>query len=48
VVKKKIKEPLKKQKELPRHPKEEPGEQENRFEFGGLPQRNLKKNLGCG
>jgi hypothetical protein len=21
---------------------------ENPFDFGGLPQRNLKKNLGCG
>jgi len=23
-------------------------EQENQFNFGGLPERNLKKNLGCG
>jgi hypothetical protein len=23
-------------------------EQENPFDFGGLPQRELKKNLGCG
>jgi len=23
-------------------------EDENPFEFGGLPNRNLKKNLGCG
>jgi hypothetical protein len=23
-------------------------EQENPFDFGGLPQRDLKKNLGCG
>jgi hypothetical protein len=23
-------------------------ENENPFEFGGLPDRNLKKNLGCG
>ena len=22
-------------------------EAENRFDFGGLPDRNLKKNLGC-
>lgn len=29
--------------------KEEPtSEQENPFDFGGLPQRDLKKNLGCG
>jgi hypothetical protein len=23
-------------------------EKENPFDFGGLPERNLKKNLGCG
>lgn len=23
-------------------------EKEERFDFGGLPQRDLKKNLGCG
>jgi hypothetical protein len=23
-------------------------EQEDRFDFGGLPKRDLKKNLGCG
>jgi hypothetical protein len=23
-------------------------EQDDRFEFGGLPEINLKKNLGCG
>ena len=28
-------------------PKEEP-EKDERFDFGGLPHRNLKKNLGCG
>jgi len=26
----------------------EPGETEDPFDFGGLPKRNLKKNLGCG
>lgn len=25
-----------------------PKEQEDRFDFGGLPEINLKKNLGCG
>lgn len=30
-------------------PKEkEPGETEDPFDFGGLPKRDLKKNLGCG
>lgn len=27
---------------------EEKSEPENPFDFGGLPQRDLKKNLGCG
>ncbi|MBS1491684.1 MAG: hypothetical protein JSS93_14245 [Bacteroidetes bacterium] len=27
---------------------EENQEKENPFDFGGLPQMNLKKNLGCG
>ncbi|MFM7851041.1 MAG: hypothetical protein ACKO96_03795 [Flammeovirgaceae bacterium] len=27
---------------------EEPAESENLFDFGGLPMRDLKKNLGCG
>jgi hypothetical protein len=27
---------------------EEPEPQENPLDFGGLPQRDLKKNLGCG
>jgi len=26
----------------------EPSDQEDRFDFGGLPKINLKKNLGCG
>jgi hypothetical protein len=25
-----------------------PKEQDDRFDFGGLPEINLKKNLGCG
>lgn len=36
---------------LPPDPSEVPGEgdtKEEDFNFGGLPQRDLKKNLGCG
>jgi hypothetical protein len=29
------------------HRPEPPEETENKFDFGGLPDRNLKKNLGC-
>jgi hypothetical protein len=29
-------------------PEKEPGETEDPFDFGGLPKRDLKKNLGCG
>jgi len=29
-------------------PKEEIKPDEKAFDFGGLPDRNLKKNLGCG
>jgi hypothetical protein len=29
-------------------PSKENEEQEKPFDFGGLPQRDLKKNLGCG
>jgi hypothetical protein len=25
-----------------------PGQDENAFDFGGIPSRDLKKNLGCG
>jgi hypothetical protein len=32
------------EKQVPVQPKEEP---EKPFDFGGLPQRDLKKNLGC-
>jgi len=28
--------------------KQEEPESDDRFDFGGLPNRNLKKNLGCG
>ena len=38
---KKIKEKEKKQ------PPEQEAEKDNGFDFGGLPDRNLKKNLGC-
>ena len=37
------------QKEKPgRAPSEIPDESKNSFDFGGLPMRDLKKNLGCG
>lgn len=35
--------------EKPRPKEEKPHEEdENPFDFGGLPKRDLKKNLGCG
>ncbi|MBI3219308.1 MAG: hypothetical protein HYZ44_07340 [Bacteroidetes bacterium] len=42
-----------KKKELKAEPKKKippapPEENEKPFDFGGLPQRDLKKNLGCG
>lgn len=45
--KKSAEEAEKKQKESPAKQQEEPA-QEDPFDFGGLPKRNLKKNLGCG
>jgi hypothetical protein len=47
---KKKKEKLKKklaEKVVPQK-QEEPSTDEKPFDFGGLPQRDLKKNLGCG
>ncbi len=41
-IHKKTKEQVKKQ------PPEQEAEKDNHFDFGGLPDRNLKKNLGCG
>ena len=41
----------KKQKAVPKNkPQPEPAPEENEkpFDFGGLPERDLKKNLGCG
>ena len=36
-------------KEKPKQPPPPPDEtSDDRFNFGGLPQRDLKKNLGCG
>lgn len=31
-----------------KQPPEPEAEKDNAFDFGGLPDRNLKKNLGCG
>jgi hypothetical protein len=47
-VKKKVKKPTKAPKEAPKLPADASVEKENPFDFGGLPQRDLKKNLGCG
>jgi hypothetical protein len=48
--KKKIKPPKKEKEEKKVQPstKEEPEKSEKPFDFGGLPQRDLKKSLGCG
>jgi len=36
-------------KEKPKQPPSPPDEtSDDRFNFGGIPQRDLKKNLGCG
>lgn len=50
------KQPAPEEKKKPLTPKEEqkegttdhPEESEDPFDFGGLPKRDLKKNLGCG
>ncbi|MBL7850580.1 MAG: hypothetical protein JNN04_06730 [Cyclobacteriaceae bacterium] len=34
-------------KESRETPREQPDEASKKFDFGGLPDRNLKKNLGC-
>jgi len=47
-VKKKVKKPSKAEKEATKLPVNATAEKENSFDFGGLPQRDLKKNLGCG
>jgi hypothetical protein len=42
---------VKKEDPLPKvvpNPEETVKEEEKPFDFGGLPQRDLKKNLGCG
>jgi hypothetical protein len=38
----------KKEKEVKKVPPSTKEEQEKPFDFGGLPQRDLKKSLGCG
>jgi hypothetical protein len=42
--KKDRKKPKPKEKQIP---KPTPPEKDDSFDFGGLPERNLKKNLGC-
>ena len=44
-MKKKVKKVKKGDEETPKLPKEVV---ENKFDFGGLPKKDLKKNLGCG
>jgi len=46
-VKKKITKPSKAQSESSKPSSKGVTEKENKFDFGGLPQRDLKKNLGC-
>jgi hypothetical protein len=42
------KKPLKKSRDGEKKTRnEEPGAEEKPFDFGGLTERNLKKNLGC-
>jgi len=48
-VKKKVKKLSKTKNEDPKPSSEKQAEKETTpFDFGGLPQRDLKKNLGCG
>jgi hypothetical protein len=47
-VKKKVKKVEKADKKTHKLPKEVVAEKENKFDFGGLPKMDLKKNLGCG
>jgi len=47
-VKKKVKKQPEVKKEEPKPANEVLKDKENQFDFGGLPQRDLKKNLGCG
>jgi hypothetical protein len=44
----KKKPPKKKKMKAPKIEPTPAPEKENPFDFGGLPDRNLKKNLGCG
>ena len=46
--KKSKKKEIKKPQEAKKTSFEEPASSEKTFDFGGLPDRNLKKNLGCG
>ncbi len=48
MVKKKVLKPKKTKKSDKNSDSSQPDNQEDRFDFGGLPKMNLKKNLGCG
>jgi hypothetical protein len=41
------KNPVKEEKPKKEEQKPAPKEEEKPFDFGGIPDRNLKKNLGC-
>jgi hypothetical protein len=47
-MKKKVEKPNKAKKAAKTIVPKDKSELEDRFDFGGLPQRDLKKNLGCG
>jgi hypothetical protein len=47
-VKKKVKGLSRPKKEVPKPSQDVTAEKASAFDFGGLPERNLKKNLGCG
>lgn len=47
-MKKKFSKNKVKDKPEKKQPPEKEAEKDDAFDFGGLPDRNLKKNLGCG
>lgn len=47
-MKKKIPKKAKPRLTEKKQPPEQEAEKDDAFNFGGLPERNLKKNLGCG
>jgi hypothetical protein len=47
-VKKKVKKQSRPRQEEPKPASDGVTESEKQFDFGGLPKRDLKRNLGCG